>query len=331
MIREANVNDSLNISKLIISGWQTAYRGLIPDENLDNMSIEKTNERWKDLLMNKTSTEFVCLYEENNKILGVIRFGNPIDNTEKYTAEIHALYVEPSLKRRGIGSKLFKYATDYFVSVSKTNMIIWCLKGNEPSIKFYEKMGGKIVETRKANVHDIDLEEVGLEYSLGLNLREYIPSDADEIVSWIKDERDLKLWSADRYTSFPIKPEDINKNYEDSIKSGNFYPMTLVDNNKMIGHIILRNPISQKRDLFRLGFIIINPNMRKKGYGKVLINETIKYAKGVLNAKEITLGVFENNLPAYNLYKAVGFKEIETQENSFQYKNEMWNLVEMIL
>ena len=32
--------------------------------------------------------------------------------------------------------------------------------------KFYEKMGGQIVKTRKANVHNIDLEEIGLEYKI---------------------------------------------------------------------------------------------------------------------------------------------------------------------
>ena len=47
-------------------------------------------------------------------------------------------------------------------------------------------------------------------------LRGYINSDADEIVSWISNERDLRLWSADRYGNFPIKADDINNNYNRS-------------------------------------------------------------------------------------------------------------------
>ena len=35
-----------------------------------------------------------------------------------------------------------------------------------PSIKFYEKMGGTIVTSKKAVIHNIELEEAGLSYDL---------------------------------------------------------------------------------------------------------------------------------------------------------------------
>lgn len=161
-------------------------------------------------------------------------------------------------------------------------------------------------------------------------LRNYCKTDADEIIKWIKDERALRLWSADRYGNYPIKADDINNNYNECIACGNFHPMTLVAQDKKIGHIILRNPDSNK-DIIRLGFIIVNPDLRGKGYGKTLIKEAIKYAKDILNATEINLGVFENNESAYYCYKSVGFKEIRKDENVFKFGNEMWNCVEMIL
>jgi len=163
-----------------------------------------------------------------------------------------------------------------------------------------------------------------------MELRKYIKSDADEIIKWIKDERSLRLWSADRYGNYPIATEDINKNYDECIALGNFYPMTLMDGAKIIGHLILRNPDSNK-DIVRLGFIIVNPALRGKGYGKTLINEAIKYAKNTLNAKEINLGVFENNESAYHCYKSVGFKKVRIDKNAFTFQNESWNCVEMIL
>lgn len=164
-----------------------------------------------------------------------------------------------------------------------------------------------------------------------MKLRNYIDSDANEIIKWIKDERSLRLWSADRYRDFPITANDINNNYTECISSSNFYPMTLVDDNKVVGHIILRNPDSNYKDIVRLGFIIVDDSLRGKGYGKLLIKEAIKYAKMILNAKEINLGVFKNNDSAYHCYKSVGFKEIRTDKNVFQFHNEMWNCVEMIL
>ena len=162
-----------------------------------------------------------------------------------------------------------------------------------------------------------------------MELRKYQISDANEIIKWIADERALRLWSADRYGDFPIKAEDINNNYTECISNGNFYPMTLIDGDKVIGHLILRNP-DENKNIIRLGFIIVDPTLRGQGYGKTLIKEAIKYAKNELKATEINLGVFENNTNAYNCYKASGFKEISVEQNAFQLKNENWNCIEMI-
>jgi len=163
-----------------------------------------------------------------------------------------------------------------------------------------------------------------------MELRKYQISDANEIIKWIADERALRLWSADRYGDFPIKAEDINNNYTECISNGNFYPMTLIDGDKVIGHLILRNP-DENKNIIRLGFIIVDPTLRGQGYGKTLIKEAIKYAKNELKATEINLGVFENNTSASNCYKSVGFKEIRIDENVMQFQNENWNCIEMKL
>lgn len=166
MIRKAIKDDSYNIAKLIVSGWQTAYKGLIKDEFLNSLSAGTMAPNWERNILSQDENMNIYVYEENNKIIGVIRFGKPTDNLESYNAEIHAVYVEPTLKRKGIGSKLFKCAKNYFKERNKTNMIIWCLKDNIPSIKFYEKMGGTIVSARKTIIHNIEVEEIGLSYEL---------------------------------------------------------------------------------------------------------------------------------------------------------------------
>ena len=111
-----------------------------------------------------------------------------------------------------------------------------------------------------------------------MNLREYIESDAKEILSWIKTERELRLWSWERYKNYPVTPKDINDNYNEFKEKGEFYPMTLIDNEKIVGHLILRYPTEDKT-LVRIGFIIINSDIRGKGYGKAIISEAMKYAR----------------------------------------------------
>lgn len=166
MIRKAIKSDSYNVAKLIVSGWQTAYNGLIDDIFLSNMSVDIMSEGWKSNILSQGQDNNIYVYEKSHQILGVIRFGKPDDTSSNYDAEIHVLYVEPTLKRNGIGTKLFKFATEHFINNKTTDMIIWCLKENTPSINFYKKMGGKIIATRKAIINNIELEEVGIEYKL---------------------------------------------------------------------------------------------------------------------------------------------------------------------
>ena len=45
-------------------------------------------------------------------------------------------------------------------------MILWCLKDNEPSKKFYKKMGGKIIGERTFVIDDKNYYEVGFEYNI---------------------------------------------------------------------------------------------------------------------------------------------------------------------
>lgn len=160
--------------------------------------------------------------------------------------------------------------------------------------------------------------------------REYKEDDAKQILSWIKDEREFRLWTADRYDTYPILPSDMNNNYIQCKKMSNFYPFTLEEDGNIIGHIILRNP-GENKEIVRLGFIIVNNKMRGQGYGKKLIKEAIKYAREKLEVKEINLGVFTNNESAYKCYKAAGFNVVNMEKAVYEFHNEKWDCAEMIL
>lgn len=163
-----------------------------------------------------------------------------------------------------------------------------------------------------------------------MRLREYRDTDAKVILSWIKNEREFRLWSANRYGSYPIEPVDISNNYLECQKKSSFYPLTLEDDGKIIGHLILRKR-NENDNIMRLGFIIVDSSIRGKGYGKKIINEAIKYCKEKFNINKFSLGVFANNENALYCYKAVGFKEIGIEKDIYQFHDEKWDCVEMIL
>lgn len=141
----------------------------------------------------------------------------------------------------------------------------------------------------------------------------------------------MRKWSADRFGDYPITCEDINNKYignnGDCIESDNFYPLTAFDESGVVGHLILRYTDEEKK-VIRFGFVIVDDSKRDKGYGKQMLTLAIKYAFDIFGADKITLGVFDNNKPAYYCYKGAGFKE-NGEEMFCELFGEQRRIVEM--
>ena len=139
-------------------------------------------------------------------------------------------------------------------------------------------------------------------------LRDFKKEDAQMIAGWLRSEEELYKWSADRFNKYPLSGDDINENYASQIETGRFYPLTAVDDQgNMIGHFIIRYPREDDDSSVRFGFVIVNPAIRGKGYGKEMLRLGIAYVKEHLSATRIDLGVFENNESARHCYEAAGF------------------------
>lgn len=162
-----------------------------------------------------------------------------------------------------------------------------------------------------------------------LRLRPYKACDAQTIVSWIGDETMFRKWCADRFESYPITAEDLNRHYDRMADSDSFYEMTAFDETGVAGHMIMRFTDEQKA-ILRFGFVIVDDRKRGYGYGREMLQLAIRYAFDILKADKITLGVFENNEPAYRCYRAVGFKVKDTAEEEFYHiGNEAWKCLEL--
>lgn len=167
-----------------------------------------------------------------------------------------------------------------------------------------------------------------------LRLRPYKPCDAKTIISWCKDEETFRKWTSDRYKSFPITEADMNEKYIDNNGDcgdpDNFYPMTAFDENGIVGHLIMRFT-DDKKAILRFGFVIVDSSKRGKGYGREMIALALKYAFEILKVNKVTIGVFENNMPAYYCYKAAGFKDIKGEKAICEVFGEKWAVLELEL
>ncbi|OUM56139.1 hypothetical protein PIROE2DRAFT_67923 [Piromyces sp. E2] len=109
-------------------------------------------------------------------------------------------------------------------------------------------------------------------------------------------------------------------------------PLTAVDdeNKTVLGHLFIRYPNKLSNKIVRFGFVIVSPSLRGQGYGKKMLHLAITYVKEVLNASQITLGVFVNNDSAKYCYESVGFCS-SGDIKVFSIGNEEWQCDEMVL
>ena len=165
IIRDVTENDLPSVVDIQIEGWRAAYKGIVDDNTLNGMNRdERIEKRKKDYRENR-----FIVAELNNEIVGFCRFIDSNKFTQDMSeidCELGALYVKPDLKYNGIGTKMFEFVLNEFKNKSKTKMIVWCLKDNEPSKKFYKKMGGEIIKERTIEIDNKNYLEVGFVYNL---------------------------------------------------------------------------------------------------------------------------------------------------------------------
>lgn len=58
-IRKANKEDIKGVSRVYVDSWRTTYRGLVPDDYLDELSYEDAAKRWIDFLNNENEPLFM--------------------------------------------------------------------------------------------------------------------------------------------------------------------------------------------------------------------------------------------------------------------------------
>lgn len=155
-----------------------------------------------------------------------------------------------------------------------------------------------------------------------LTLRPYTPTDADRILSWSPDAHAFYQWCAGVLGDYPITKDQfafVERNTA----------FTAVDGEEIVGFFTLRRP-NENPDEWRFGFVIVDPDKRGSGYGKAMLELGINYAREVIGAKKLSLGVFENNESAYHCYKAVGFQDVVLEETEkYAVLGEEWNCLEL--
>lgn len=143
-IRLANYFDCSALSLLKKELWETTYRGIYPNEKIDNYNYIENEIKFKNFIDNPQQYLYVVL--DNDKIIGYFEFGVPFRAFQNYKQEIGLLYLKKEYQRTGIGKILFYFSFNNIKNAGVDKFFISCHKYNLNAQKFYKKMGGKVVQ-----------------------------------------------------------------------------------------------------------------------------------------------------------------------------------------
>ena len=168
LIRLARVEDADAIGSVHVRAWQVGYRGQLPDDYLDRLSIPQRQASWRTGLPDpdRTSTVLVAEDPADGHVCGFATVGEPrfagsedLDRT--VVGQLYAINLEPEAWGRGIGTSLLHAASDRLAADGYREAILWTLRTNARARRFYEREGWVADGGEQLDEHEgVALDEV---------------------------------------------------------------------------------------------------------------------------------------------------------------------------
>ena len=142
-IRKAVYNDAGRLAEIHIFGWRSAYRNIVSDKYLfGKLSVSKRIDGFKKSI--EENNEETYVYEEDEIIKGFMTIGICRNEDKKDAFELWGLYVDPLLKRNGVGRKLIQYCEDEALKRGFKDIVLWVFEKNTEGRAFYKKLGYEV-------------------------------------------------------------------------------------------------------------------------------------------------------------------------------------------
>lgn len=110
------MEDPPGIAGVHVRSWRAAYRGVVPDELLDGLSVSERERSWRAAL----------------------------GDGEDARITLVALYVDPDRWRQGVGGALLASALERVARRGCREAVLWVLPENRAALAFYERFGFEV-------------------------------------------------------------------------------------------------------------------------------------------------------------------------------------------
>jgi ribosomal protein S18 acetylase RimI-like enzyme len=141
-IRAASASDAEAIAALHLASWWAAYRGIVPDQFLNAITLENRIARWRRALaLSESPVDETTMAVDGDTVLGVCSFGPRRWPESSSVGEVYALHVEPGSWRRGIGKLLLDDSLVRLAARGFASAVLWVLRDNWNARHFYAAQG----------------------------------------------------------------------------------------------------------------------------------------------------------------------------------------------
>ena len=145
-IRAATPDDARGVATVHVGTWQDAYRGLVPDDFLDALDVDRRVAAYAEHRVLEDAERPLFVAEVDGRIIGFSNVGPSRD--EDGNGELYAIYVDAAHWDTGVGRDLMVPAARWLAE-RYAEATLWVLADNERARRFYEKGGWRFDGTTK--------------------------------------------------------------------------------------------------------------------------------------------------------------------------------------
>ncbi|MDQ2997529.1 MAG: GNAT family N-acetyltransferase [Chloroflexota bacterium] len=167
LIRVARENDAPALGRVMVDTHLAAHRDQIPAQAWAKRAEEWTyavsEQGWASTLREIAAGAHECIYVAEvagGEVVGLVMGGAAQTDLLPQSGEVFALYVRGSHQGRGLGRRLVQAVATHLAQLGMSALQIGCLAANAPARRFYESLGGRLIDERLFDEEGVMLPEV---------------------------------------------------------------------------------------------------------------------------------------------------------------------------
>ena len=159
MARLAIPDDVRAIAEVHVRSWQATYRGVVADEFLDSLDVDRRVEMIEGVIRDESKGLLVA--EQDGHVAG---FSMLAASYDEGWGEVLAIYASPDHWGVGVGYELMAASVEWLHEQGYQRAMLMVLEDNPRARTFYERQGWSLGKRiRIENIGSRDLTEVRYE------------------------------------------------------------------------------------------------------------------------------------------------------------------------